>query len=145
MVITDKEKIIAAITVDRLFKAYEIEMDPEEAKTFAELAPLAGVRSNALLAGMIDAINRAVPPIDFGSEFPQTGKPHHAFSIGRHRGQRIVTVSLSNLYFKPGFDVIELVKEVQWYGQEAGAEIVWVPENNMHSVQMFWPEPEVQS
>lgn len=133
-----RERVSAAVQLDRLFNAYEIEMTPTEAFTFAEVAPPAGVTKLASLRSLIEQINAVVPPANFGPDHPQTGKPHHYFRMGRERGFRFVKLGIFKGFFQVDYDFMGLLEVVHSIGTEAGADVVVNTDNNSYSIEMRW-------
>lgn len=133
-----RERIAAAIQVDRLFSAYEIEMTPMEALDFIEMAPAAGSGGSHHLHELIFSINRAIPPIDFGSQHGSTGKAHHVYRIGRERGLRMIKVEVFKGFFQVDYDFIGLMEKIHLLGTRAGAEVAIEADNNAYSIQMRW-------
>lgn len=133
-----RERIAAAVQLDLLFSAYEIEMTPSEAFTFAEAAPPAGVTKLASLRSLIEQINAAVPAVDFGPGHPQTGRPHHSYRIGRDRGFRLIKLEIFKGFFHAEYDFMGLMKTVYALGTEAGAQVLIDTDNNSYSIDMHW-------
>ncbi len=130
-----RERIAAAVQVDRLFNVFQIEMTPAEAIAFAEVAPPAGMPG---LRTLVVQINAVIPAADFGPDHRQTGKPHHSFRIGRQRGNRLIRVSIFKGYFQIEYDFMALLEAIHALGTAAGAKVTIPTDNNSYSIDMRW-------
>ena len=133
-------RLVAAVHIDRLFSAYEIEMTPSEAVIFAETAPNVGAATHSAFCDMITRINEAIPPINFGPDHAKTGKPHHTYRIGRERGYRLLKLEIFKGFFERGYDFMALIETIHLLGTAIGAEVAIEASNNSYSVVMRWPE-----
>jgi hypothetical protein len=140
MVTLDRERIMAALHVDRLFNNYEIEMDPSETVSLIEVAPQAGIPSIRETAWMLEGINKLIPPIDFGPSNPQTGKSHHLYRIGRERGRRVIKLTLFTGVFPLEYDFTELLSGIHVHCRNAGAVMEARIDTSIYSIVIRWPE-----
>lgn len=136
----NRYRIAAAAQVDRFFESYEIDMAPEEALSFVATAP---GDSDAVYV-LIDAINRAVPPANFGPNHPRTGTAHHAFQVGRRHGDRVVVLEIFKGYLALDFAFDDLVETIRQHAQIAGSSLDQESDENSHRFTFMWNSKENQ-
>lgn len=129
-----EERLAAAVKADRLYKAFEIEMTPEEAGAFA----VAVQKDRGRLDSLISSINGVIPPVNFGNEHPQTGKPHHTYRVGRERGLRLLKIEIFKGFFQVDYDFMVLMEVIHALGVAAGAQVTIDAGNNSYSIVMLW-------
>lgn len=132
-----RERIQAAVRVDKLFPGFEIELTPAEAMLFATLSS-GEAPTPAAFSTLIHQLNAGIPPADFGPEHKQTGKAHHSYRIGRERGRRVLKLEIFKGFFQVDYDFMALLESIHSVGLSAGAEVQVNAGNNSYTVAMRW-------
>jgi hypothetical protein len=101
----------AVLELDEWSMDYRITLEPDQAAEWARRVGGYNAATSCVLAGLVKAINKIIPPMNFKPrpattlgahlypevENPNNGKPHHKFRVGRE-GSRVVYVSIARRY-----------------------------------------------
>ena len=110
--------LVAAVLALDLYAAhYRVQMEPEEARSFARLCPA----EDGSLAVLFDAIDQAIPVMSFGPGNPNNGMPAHTYEVGSEHS-RVVYLDWPRSYAPKGFDFLALETRLREIAEDAGAD-----------------------
>lgn len=132
-------KVEAALFIDRLSQQYQIQFTPAEAREFVAQADDYNKFEKADLVRLVEKINEMIPPMDFGSTNPNTGRPHHRFIIGNECSRVIyVEVYKGYLSWKPTRYLL-LAEQLHAASQSAHADEAGLTQDDMNTFRFrFW-------
>ena len=113
--------------ITRLLKVQEdfldihVELTPEQAVEWAGRCPDYNGFDPAKVQRFIRAVNKLVPPMRFGPDNPNTGKPHHKWVVGRE-GSMVLYLKVIPTYLPTEFDYDELEGQLKALGEVAEAD-----------------------
>jgi len=99
-------KLKAALMLDRASTHYQVEYTPGEAWSFVVRAEAYNNFTSDILSELVERINALIPPMQYGTDNPNNGKPHHRFQIG-NEGSRVLYVEILKTYLKGRWGDVE--------------------------------------
>lgn len=130
------EALIALETAGSLH--HQVELNPAQALEFAAGCEGHGV-DNESLVELVQRINNAVPPMEYGPSNPNTGKAHHKFYVGKEYS-RVVYVLLVGNYFPDKKEIARAVRQIEQIGRHLHAQEVSTRTEGADSqrIRLWW-------
>ena len=113
--------IDSALILDKLSNHYRLEFSPEEAVQFIEQAAPCCECWTGQIAAFLRAINKVVPPMQFGVGNPNNGKLHHHFLIGREY-RRVIYLDIAKAYLEAELNLPDFIQHIVTIGIEHHAQ-----------------------
>jgi hypothetical protein len=124
-------KIELLHALDVVSMHHRVELRPDEREQFFE-------KFDDEALALVKAINALVPPMRYGEDNPNTGKPHHTFNVGREY-TRVIYVELVAAYFKNDEERRAVAHGIARLATEAGADERDVKEKpGSTTVRLWW-------
>ena len=137
------ELVEAALAIDRVSDDYLVKMTPAQAGEFLSRADAYNIFTSEDLVELLEAVDGEIPPMRFGPDNPNTGKPHHTYMVG-NEGSRVVYLAVNKFYLeerfqgKP-FEYPHLGTELELLGLRAHANEAWVDQDDDKTFKFrFW-------
>ena len=129
--------IQAALMLDQHALNWQLELSPEDGRTFAQhcLSYNRSTREN--VTALVEMVDQAVPPMNFGGDNPNNGKPCHYYRVGNESSRVIYLLIYKGL--APKLDWIALEKHLGHIAKECCVDEYWVTVNDdTKLIYRFW-------
>ena len=114
-------KVQKMLELDPIAHDYLVKLSPSEAMAFVSHAQEYNNIYREKLTRLIESISDTIPPMDFGPENPNTGRPHHTFEIG-NENSRVIYLEIQKFYMPASYDYAWLATVLKQLGSEALAD-----------------------
>jgi hypothetical protein len=116
---------------------WQVQLRPEAALAYSLLTEDYNDYSSANAARLVEAVNAAIPPMQFGEGNPNNGHSHHHFKVGRESSM-VLYLEVSKGYLPKDFDYKALTHRLEAEGALALADEADVVEDEPSGYVFRW-------
>lgn len=138
LTLEQRDLVAAALALDAHALFYRVRLDPAEARSFARLRGNLAADDGSTLAVLIEAIDQAIPVMNFGPDNPNTGQPSHTYEVGSENS-RVLYLDWTRSYATKDFDWPALESRLREIAEDAGADEFGPEEDGIFGFRYrFW-------
>ena len=133
----DFRKLDAMLDLDTRCLHWQAEVTPTEALEFSARSRQYNAWTPLRAVTLIEAVNKAIPPMDYGPLNPNTGRMHHTYRVGRSYSREMF-VQIVKAYMPKDTDYLQLVVDLHEMGRAAAVDFQSVVEETAGSLTFRW-------
>lgn len=133
----DFRKIATLLNLDPRCLHWQAKVTPAEALEFSARSEQYNAWTPLRAVTLIEVVNNAIPPMQFGPDNPNTGQTHHTYKVGRSYSREL-HVRIVKAYMPNDWDYTLLAAKFRSWGKDAKSDEADVTEETDGCFTFRW-------